>query len=536
MDQIEIYTILFGIIIAVGVLFRKVLAPTSLLLVITGMLISILPNVPYVTLKPELVLDIFLPLLIYVTCAELSWRDVKINLRPIALLSIGHVIFITFLIAVVIHTLIPQMGWPLAFLLGAVVSPTDDVAIVPIAEKIHMPRRIVTILKSEGMFNDATALILFRFSLAAVVTHQFSTASAISTFFIILIGETLYGLALGFIIGELRLRIKEPILQILVSILTPFLAYLPAERLGGCGVLATVVAALVIGHQYGERFSPEVRLIGHSVWTTLEFAVQSILFLLVGLDMRYIVERISSIPPSSLALYSATIIFLTIVGRFLWVYPATYLPRILFPTIRKRESHPRWQYAFVVSWAGMRGGISLAAALAVPSLPATVDGANSRDLLIFLVFCVITATLLMQGLTLPWILQALGIHTHGQREKHRERIAELSARIKMAKAVLYWLNEYKELVKDNPRFYDEIKFHIREYRMLKNQLEAKVKTPHPAAQQDTAELKNELLLSNQIIAIERKELSRLWQENAINHTVRNKLLHMLDLRSKHLSE
>ncbi len=537
MDQIEIYTLLFGIIIAVGILFRKALAPISLLLLVTGMLLSFLPSFPYVTLQPQLVLDIFLPLLIYVTCAELSWRDVKINLRPIALLSIGHVLFITFLTALVIHTLIPQIGWPLAFVLGAVISPTDDVAIVPIAEKIHLPRRIVTILKSEGMFNDATALILFRFSLAAVVTHQFSTVSAISSFFIILIGETAYGLILGYIIGELRLRIKEPKLQILVSILTPFLAYLPAERLGGCGVLATVVTALVIGHKYGEHFSPEVRLIGRSVWTTLEFAVQSILFLLIGLDMRFIMDRISSIPPASLALYSSAIIAVVIIGRFLWVFPATYLPRILSRTLRKRESYPKWQYSFILSWAGMRGGISLAAALAVPSLPTTLDGANPRDLLIFLVFCVILATLLIQGLTLPWILQILGIHTHGQREKYREHLTELSARIKMTKAVLYWLNEYKEQIKDNPRFLDEVKFHIREYRMSKNRLEQRLKNPdNTSIKERSSELKDVMFLTSQINEIERKELSRLWHENIINHTTRNKLLHMLDLRSKHALE
>ena len=247
MEQIETYIILFGIIVIVGQTFNNSPVPISLLLVITGMLLSLLPTTPDITLDPNIVLNIFLPLLIYQISAFASWRDVKKNLRPIMLLSIGHVIFITILVAVVIHMLIPQFGWPLAFVLGAVISPPDDVAIVSIADKIRMPQRLITILEGEGMFNDATALILFRFALAAVVTHQFSAVRAVSAFFLVIIGETLYGLALGFIIGEIRLRIRNTTLHMMASLLVPFIAYIPAVMLGGCGVLATAVTGFVFG-------------------------------------------------------------------------------------------------------------------------------------------------------------------------------------------------------------------------------------------------------------------------------------------------
>ena len=196
-----------------------------------------MPGIPAIDLDPKVVLNIFLPILVYQISSFASWNDFKKNKRPIALLSVGHVIFITAIVAWVIHALIPELGWPLAFIIGAVLSPPDDVAIVAIAEKIRMPNRVITILKGEGLFNDATALILFRFALAALLTHQFSAVHAVTTFFAIIIGETLYGLAVGYIMGELKVKISNTVLHVIASVLTPFLAYTPAVMLGGSGVL-----------------------------------------------------------------------------------------------------------------------------------------------------------------------------------------------------------------------------------------------------------------------------------------------------------
>lgn len=524
MGQIETYSILLAVIIGIGVLFRKAPFPLSLLLVITGMLLSFIPKFPQITLNSQLVLDIFLPLLIYQICTFSSWREYKTEIRSIAWLAIGHVLMITTLIAVVAHTLIPQMSWPMAFLLGAVISPPDDVAISSIAEKVRMPRKILTILKGEAIFNDVSALILFRFALAAViVASEFSAIQAISTFFIVLIGEVLYGFVLGNLLGKLRERIQDPVLHMLMSILTPFLAYLPAERLGGCGVLATVVTGLIIEHKYYERFTPEFRLLSHSVWTTIGFLLENLIFLLVGLEMRLIIERISSIPVSTIALYTFSIILAVIIGRFLCVFPFTYLSR--FFHVKKANKLP-WQYPFIISWAGMRGGISLAAALAIPMLPASVEGANFKDLIVFIVFCVIATTLLLQGLTLPWLIKILGMERQGEQEKMDEHTAEHYARISMVEGVLVWLFQQKEQEKDHPELLIDIEVHIQKYQDIKQQLENKNIVPNEEVMHSSK------LLSIEILEVERQSLLLLWHKEKIPYAVKHKLEEKLDHRLK----
>lgn len=537
MEQLVPYIVLLTIIVIVGQLFSKSAQPISLLLVLVGMLFSFIPDLPTMKLNPDLVLYVFLPLLLYQISTFSSWKDVKKNIRPIALLSVGHVIFITILVAIVIHTLIPELGWPLAFVVGAIISPPDDVAIVAIAEKIRMPDRIVTILEGEGLLNDATALILFRFALVAAITHQFSLFQAVYSFIFVIVGETLYGLALGHFMGQLRLRIHNNMLHIIASFLTPFLAYLPAEMLGGSGVLATVVTGFVIGNFYAIRFTPDFRLVSRAIWPALAFAIQSILFLLIGLNMKSILENISSLSPYSLLLYGSAMMATVIIGRFIWVYGALiYLPRLLFPSIRKRDPYPPWQYPFVISWAGLRGAISLAAALAIPTLPAVMEGVHTKALIIFLVFCVIAATLVLQGLTLSSLLKVIGMNKYGQREKYNEHVAEIYAQLQMTKAVLAWLTGYKKRVRDNPQLLDEIKLHIREYKMLKKQLKAKLlRHDGEHTQDDTEEHIEETFLLSQIIEVERAKLIDLWRDEKINLSTRNRLLDKLDHRSKHIS-
>lgn len=534
MDQLEIYIALLGLSLLVGLSFNRTSIPVPLMLVLTGMLLGFIPGMPTVEVQPQFVLEVFIPLLVYAASTQFSWKDVRLNLRPIILLSIGHVFFIAALVAVVIHSLLPSLGWPLSFVLGAIVAPPDDVAILAIADKIHFPSRVLTILKGESLLNDATALILFRFSLAAVLTNEFSTLKAFSAFILVVAGETAYGILLGNLIGQLRLRIKDPMLHMMCSILTPFLAYLPPERLGGCGVLAAVVTGFVIGHKYLERFPPEVRLTGLSVWSTLAFALQSIIFLLVGLNFESTLEGIASIPLLSLAKYTFAVILAVFIGRFIWVFPAAYLPRYLFPSVQ--DPYPPWQQPFIVSWAGLRGVISLAAVLAIPTLPILIEGANPKDLYIFLVFSVITATLLIQGLSLPWLIKKLGLHCFGMRERYDEHISELSARVKISRKVLHWLLQYQKEIKDQPFLLDKVKLRIREYHLRCRQLSA-VLTDHHRMEvhEDTKEKEASGLLSAQINQLERDELLKLWHENKISHAVRTKILQQLDHRFKHIT-
>lgn len=534
--QVQVYLLLFALIVVVGQLFNKSSLPLSLLLVITGMLLSFFPNFPQISLNPELVLNVFLPIMIYQISAFSSWKDVKKNMGPITLLSIGHVVFITILVAGIMHALISNISWPLAFVLGAVISPPDDVAIVSIAEKIRMPQRIVTILEGEGVFNDAAALILFRFALAALVTHSFSAMHAVSYFFAVIIGETLYGLVLGHVLGELRLKITNTTLHVMGSYLIPFIAYFPAEMLGGSGVLATAVTGFVIGHRYSVKFSSEFRLFSRALWPASTFAIQCMLFLLVGLNMRFIYNSISVIPLNMLMLYGGTIIATVVLGRFLWVYSIMiYLPRLLFVSVRRKKPVP-WQYPIVLSWAGMRGSISLAAALAIPALPMLDIGVNPRDLIIFLVFCVIAVTFVLQGLTLPWLLKTLGLKRHGQRERYNEHLMELRARVRMTKAVLQWLSAHKEKIVDDAEMLKEINLHMKEYSMFAERLERRISEHdgHEVLHDERSELLTEVYLLSQIILIEREELLRMWREEKITFSVRNKLLDRLDHRTLHL--
>ncbi|RDI43376.1 Na+/H+ antiporter [Aquicella lusitana] len=537
MNQFETYVLLLCVIVFVGMLTRRVPAPPALLIVIAGMLFSFVPDFPPVNLDPQLVFTIFLPLLVYEATAYTSWPDIKFNRRSISLLSIGHVIFITVLVAIAAHQVIPGITWPLAFVLGSIISPPDDVAIFAIAEKVRFPQRILTILTGEGLLNDATALILFRFSLIAVLTNQFSLLQAVSDFFAILVCETLYGFVLGHLLGQIRTKLHEPMLQMLLSIVTPFLAYLPAEHLGGSGVLAVVVTGLVITHVYAERFMPEARLLWSSVWKTIGFTLQSILFLLVGLNLRSTLNNITSIPTRDLMLYSIVITAVVIAGRFIWVYPSAYLPGLLFPSIRKQDPHPPWQYPFVISWAGMRGGISLAAALAIPHMMIvnTQGKEDIRAIIIFLVFCVIIATLLLQGLTLPWLMRVLGVDKMGQKEADSDHVNQLTAKADMADAALNWLYDYKQSIKDDPDTFEHVELQIMEYQRLKKQLSKMIMNHDQAWLSKVYDTSPTIFIFTQLIEVERETLMRLWRERKISFKVKNKLLEQLDLRYKHFS-
>lgn len=530
MDVFITYLVLFSFIVVLGQIFRKSTIPIALILVIFGMLLSYIPFFPTIQLNSTLVLNIFLPLLVYEIGAFSSWRDMKKQARPIGLLSIGHVIFITILVAVMIHALIPQMGWPLAFMLGAIISPPDDVAIVSIAEKIRIPERIFIILEGEGMFNDAAALTLFRFALAAAVTNQFSVEHAFTTFVIMIIGETFYGIALGFLLGELRARIKSTPLHIIASFLTPFIAYIPMVQLGGSGIIATALVGFIIGNRYTLRFTPDYRLTALTIWPALAFAIQGLIFLLVGLDLRSTFERISSIPLESLLIYVMSVVIMVIIGRFIWVYGfVIVLPRMLFPSLNKKDPYPPWQYPFIISWSGMRGGISLAAALAIPAFTFKLGNLDLRDLFVFIVFCLIFVTLILQGLSLPYILKRMGIDKVGQSERYREHMTELQARLQMINAALNWLHLYKDKIPSDKKLLAETSMHIYEYETLRNQFEARI-SAHTidSIHNEEIEIKQKLSLLSKIIDIEKDEVVKLWREDKINLKTRNKLMAILD--------
>ncbi|MEN3307302.1 MAG: monovalent cation/hydrogen antiporter [Micromonosporaceae bacterium] len=393
---------------AVSALSRKVGVPPPIALVAAGILASLIPGLPNYQLDPELVLVGFLPPLLYAAAIDTSLRDLRANLRPIALLSVGLVLATTVAVGYTAHLLIPGLPLAAGFVLGAIVAPPDAVAATAIAHRVGLPRRVISILEGESLLNDATALVAYRIAVAAVVTGAFSFGEAVLRFVLVSAVGVAVGLGVGFLVVTVRRRIDDPLTENTVSLITPFAAYLPAEALHGSGVLAVVVAGLVVARAAPLIVSSTTRLQGQAVWEVIAFVLQGIVFALIGLQLRQILAGLHSYQPADLAWYAGLITVVVIVIRILWVFPAAYLPRLLFPHIRTREPSLPWQSPAIVSWAGIRGVVSLAAAFAIP-LTAGTGPFPDRDLILFLTFTVIVATLVLQGLTLPWVGRRLRI-------------------------------------------------------------------------------------------------------------------------------
>jgi Na+/H+ antiporter len=403
--------VLLGVLVAVSALFVAAefsSVPYPILFVLGGLSLGFVPGVPNVVLEPDLVLVIVLPPLLYSAAFFSSLRDLRANLRSISMLSIGLVLATTFGVAAVAHALIDDLSWKAAVVLGAIVSPTDPIAATSIARRLNVPRRVVTIVEGEAMINDATALIVYRFAVAAIVAGTFSLSDAALEFVVSAVGGIGIGLVVGWLVSRVRRRLDDPPTEIALSLLTAYLAYLPAEAIGMSGVLAAVTVGIFLGWLAPQLVtSPTTRLQSQAVWEILVFVVNAFLFALLGLQFQDLVTSLNGYSASTLIGYGAIVGAAVVAMRIVWVFPLTYLPRFLFRRIRERDPYPPWQYPVLVSWMGMRGAVSLAAALA---LPIRTDGGAAfpaRDLIIFLTFCVILVTLVFQGLTLPALIRKL---------------------------------------------------------------------------------------------------------------------------------
>jgi CPA1 family monovalent cation:H+ antiporter len=413
---------------------RRAHIPESIFLVLVGLAISFVPGVPRIILKPDLVLSLLLPPLLYRAGVNMSWRGFRTNLRSILLLAVGLVIFTAVAVAEVSHYL---LGLPLAvaFVLGAVVSPPDAVAPMAIARRFALPSRVLTVLEGEGLVNDATALILFSFAIAAVTEgRHFSFAEAGGEFLAIVMGEIAWGLFIGW--GGLALRrwAADTRVEMVFALLMPFAAFWVPEGLGGSGVLATVVCGLFVSWN-GPRFiSPATRLQGYFVWDLVVYLVESVVFLLTGLQARVVADTLDLTEWERLTAACIAVCAVIIVVRFLWVYVATYLPRWLFPALARREG-PRAKGTFVIAFTGIRGVVSLAAAL---SIPLQSDGSTfpDRGLVLLATFAVILVTLVGQGFSLPWVIAKPGIAEHGKKEADAEKRREINARLASIDAAL----------------------------------------------------------------------------------------------------
>ncbi len=333
---IQILVLLLAVIAVVAVVAARLKIPSAILLVLTGVVLAVVPDLPTVELAPELVLLLVLPPVIYSSAVAMSWREFRFNLRPIGLLAVGCVAFTTIAVAAATHWLL-GFAWPVGFVLGAIVSPPDAIAPLSIARRMQLPKRILVVLEGEGLANDATALILYRFAVAAVSSGIFSFGQAAGTFAAIVAGEIIWGIGIGWLMLRLRRWVDSPPIEITLSILTPFFAYWPPEQLGGSGVLATVTTGLYISWNGFELISAATRLQGIFFWDFFIYLIEGLVFLITGLQARTLLAGIGPYSISELAISAAVISAVVIVARFVWMYPATYLPRWLFPSIRRRD-------------------------------------------------------------------------------------------------------------------------------------------------------------------------------------------------------
>jgi Na+/H+ antiporter len=428
-------SLLFGLLVAIVVLATlatRLRLPYAILLVLGGLLLGFVPGLPRITLDPALILVLFLPPLIYSSAWLTSWREFRANLRPILLLSLGLVLMTTMIIAVVAHT-IAGLSWPVAFVLGAVVSPTDAVAASAIAQRLGLPRRIVTVIEGESMVNDATGLVVYRFAVAAVVTGGFSLWQASLQVVIVSLGGLLIGLVIGWPVAWLHRHLDDAPIEITITLLTPYAAYLVADALQVSGVLAVLSAGLYLSRQSSRFFSSNTRLQANAVWNVLVFLLNGLVFLLIGLQLRSILETIASHSLLTL-IWEALLISLAVIAvRIAWVFPAAYLPRLVSPRLRARDPYPGWRQVAVVAWVGMRGGLSLAAALA---LPFTLTGSllfPQRDLVVFFTFGVILVTLVGQGLSLSPIIRLLGLKRDSALEREHAQAHLVAARAALSR-------------------------------------------------------------------------------------------------------
>jgi monovalent cation/hydrogen antiporter len=401
-----IFEILLGLLaasVALALLARRLNVPVAVTLVLGGMALALVPGLPTVELDPQLALVLFLPPLLQASAYRTDWPAFRSNLRPILLLAVGAVLFTAAVVAVTLKLLVPDLPWAAAIALGAIVAPPDAVAATSVLKNFRIPKRIVVVLEGESLLNDASSLVLYRFAVAATMAGEISFGEASLAFVASAVGGTVVGYLIGRAAMWIFARLEDTLLDILVTFLAGFAAYIAAEHIHVSGVLAAVACGLVLGRQQHGAFTAQTRLESGAVWSFVEFVLAALVFILIGLQLRDIIGRLEEYDPWHLAALGCAVSAALIVGRFVWLFPATWLPRALSPALRERDPMPPWSHVTVLSWAGMRGVVSLAAALALPAeFP-------QRDLILFLAFCAILATLVLQGTTLGPLIRRLGV-------------------------------------------------------------------------------------------------------------------------------
>ncbi|MFM7347797.1 MAG: Na+/H+ antiporter [Tagaea sp.] len=521
MALLEIVLIMLGVAVLLGRFSDALRVPYPVLLVIAGMLLAFVPGLPQVELDPTLVLALFLPPLLFASAYYTSWREFRLYLRPILMLAIGLVTATTLGVGVAFKYLVPEVPWAAAFLLGAIVSPPDAVAAAAIMERLKLPKRIVAILEGESLVNDATGLVLYKFALAATLTGAFSIWEAAGTFAIYAVGGTALGYGIGLGAVAVMKRLHETLLQIVFSFVVPYVAFLLGEQIHVSGVLAVVAAGLVLGWHAPEFFAPEARVQGHMVWNAVVFVLNALVFVLIGLELDGIVQRLAAYTLPQLLGWATAISLVAILIRVAWVFPNAYWP-YLFASVRETEAKPHPAWVTIAGWCGMRGVVSLAAAQAIPYSMAQGEPFPARDLIVFLSFAVIFATLVVQGTTLGPLIRWLKVG--GDRDEEEE---EELARRKMAHAGMAELEAQVAV--------DLVALEIAP--AIRRTYEARGREAAPTQAEKEFDLARAQArrVRAALIGAERKRLLKLRREREIGDGVLHKLLRELDIEEMRLA-
>jgi monovalent cation/hydrogen antiporter len=522
--KFQIFLILLAVLAGTALLARRLNVAPAILLLLAGVALAFVPGMPSLELPPELVLLVVLPPLIYSASVAMSWREFKYNLRPIILLSVGCVIFTAFAVATATHVLI-GLPWNVGFLLGAIVAPPDVVAPLAIARKLGIPRRILVVLEGEGLANDATALILYRFAVAAISTGTFSLPTAMGEFAAIVVGEMLFGAAVGWLSLRARHRARDPQIEITLSLITPYVAYWVPAHFGGSGVIATVACGLYMSWNGPLLISAATRLQGIFFWDLVIFLIEGLLFLLTGFQMRLLFEKSKAFPLDDILIATALVTVMVIVARFAWVFPATYLPRLI-ERVRSRDPSPPWQWVFVLSFTGVRGAVSLAAALALPFALPGGGAFPDRDLILFVAFGVIFITLVGFGLGLPPVVKWLGVAQAGRAERAAELESEIAARREALGVALKSL----DAITDDRELSGEV------VRLLRARHETRANQLPDSLDPDADDVSAAgTALTRELISAERKFIHVLLRDGKITDEIRRRIERDLDLEEASLA-
>jgi monovalent cation/hydrogen antiporter len=516
-----------GLLVAVAglsALARAVSIPYPIVLVAGGAALGFVPGLPEIHLDPDVVLVVFLPPLLYSGAVFADFSYVRRNLRSLTLATVGIVLATMCTVAVAAHELIDGMSWNAAFVLGAIVSPTDPLAAAVVMRRLGVPRRMVNSLESEGLFNDATALVAYRVAVAAVVEGSFSLGDAGLRFVVSAAGGIAIGLVVGWVVAEIRARTTDAQVSITISLLTGYAAFVPADALDVSGVLAVVTAGFYMGLRGAPRLPARIRLQGTLMWEILDFVVNAILFVLIGLQLRSVVGELDGYSAMTLIGYGLAISAVVAGTRLVWLFTVPYLVRVLDrrPAQRLRRTSPATR--LVSAWSGMRGAVSLAVALALPFTTDAGDPFPKRDLIVFLTFAVIFFTLVVQGLTLPALIRRLGISDGGE-----DANEEVRARLVATKAALDEIDalEREEWTRD-----DTVERMRALYQYRKRRLAARAGKIEDDGYEDRSVAYQQMI--QLVLAAQRDAVIRMRAHGEISNEVVNQIVRELDLEESRL--